>query len=203
MAEPSRYKVGGDEIATDGVLKNKLNITDQATLEDTETILLQDTYTNFFKLLEENKLDFNIKLLFKINEYFLEPLYSWAGKIRAVEISKDNVMFCASSQIQKELVIFGKQLVKNIPDQNDSQKLISEKLAFIHCELNAIHPFREGNGRSIRLFLDLLAVNTGFSIIDFKKTSQIDYIAACIGCMQKDYSKMQKIIYKGLKRAKK
>ncbi|MBU2524209.1 hypothetical protein KKG71_03370 [Patescibacteria group bacterium] len=53
MVEPSRYDVHGDEL---NILKNKLGITNPKTLEDTETILLSDTYTYFFDLLEKDEL---------------------------------------------------------------------------------------------------------------------------------------------------
>lgn len=56
MVEPSRYNVSGDEDAKNGVLKNKLNVKDRKTLEDTETILLNDTYNHFFELLKKEEL---------------------------------------------------------------------------------------------------------------------------------------------------
>ncbi|MBI5413447.1 hypothetical protein HZA42_03830 [Candidatus Peregrinibacteria bacterium] len=55
MAEPSRYNVSGNE---GEILKNKLGITDQKALEDTETLLLKDTYVHFFSLLQGGKLRF-------------------------------------------------------------------------------------------------------------------------------------------------
>lgn len=196
MAEHSRYNVGGQEDG--GVLKNKLNIKDQKTLEDTETILFSDAYKHFFELLEKGKQKFNVKFIFQIHKYSLETLYQWAGKIRNVEISKDGVLFCASSQIEKNLNEFEKILSENLPEPTDTKDVITEKLAIIHCEFNAIHPFREGNGRTIRLFLDLLVVSNGFDLIDYSKSSKENYIKACISGMRKDYSKMQHIIRKGL-----
>ncbi len=194
MAEHSRYNVGSDEGKT--ILKNKLGITDQKTLEDTETILLSDTYKHFFDLLESNKLQFDIKLIFQIHQYFLSTIYEWAGKIRTVEISKDGILFCASSQIKKNLQKLEKIIKKHLPSEKDTKKSLSEKLAIIHCEFNAIHPFREGNGRTIRIFLDLLAVHCGFSLPDYNKFNKKNYIKACIAGMNKDYSKMQKLLYK-------
>lgn len=196
MAEHSRYNVGGQEDG--GVLKNNLNIKDQKTLEDTETILFFDAYKHFFELLEKGKLQFDVKFIFQIHKYSLETLYQWAGKTRTVEISKDGVLFCASSQIEKNLKLFEKILNKNLPEPTDTKEIIIKKLAIIHCEFNAIHPFREGNGRTIRLFLDLLVVSNGFNLIDYSKSSKENYIKACITGMRKDYSKMQETISKGL-----
>lgn len=125
-------------------------------------------------------------------------LYTWAEKIRNVEISKDNILFCASSQIKKELRNLEHIIKKNLPLIKDNRQVVSGKLAIIHCEFNAIHPFREGNGRTIRLFLDLIAAKYGFNLVDYSKSSEEEYIKACIAGMKQDYSKMQKIIYKGL-----
>lgn len=195
MVEHSRYNVSGDE---GGILKNKLGITDKKVLEDTETLLLKDTYIHFFSLLQTEKLRFNIKLIFEIHKYFLSTLYNWAGKIRTVEISKDSILFCASSQIKKTFHNFKQILKNNTPSPKDDKKTISKKFAVIHCEFNAIHPFREGNGRTIRLFLDLLAVNNRYGLIDYSKTLKKNYIKACIAGIQKDYAKMQRILFNGL-----
>lgn len=199
MVEHSRYNTGNNK---NGVLKNKLGIINQKTLDDVETLLLKDTYIHFFTLLQAGKLKFSTKIIFEIHKYFLNIIYSWAGKIRTVEISKNGILFCASLQIKKTFEDFNKILKKNIPISTDNKKIISKKLAVIHCEFNAIHPFREANGRTIRLFLDLLAVNIGYGLIDYSKILKANYIKACIAGMRKDYSKIQKILYKGLSKDK-
>ena len=195
MAEHSRYNVSGNE---GDLLKNKLGITKQKVLEDTETLLLKDTYVHFFSFLQTEKLKFNVKLIYEINKYFLSILYEWAGKTRTVEISKGGILFCAISQIKKALKDLDQILKENMQLPEDNRKIISKKLSIIHCEFNAIHPFREGNGRTIRLFLDLLAVNNGHSLIDYSQILKENYIKACVASIQKDYSKMQRILYKGL-----
>lgn len=201
MAERSRYDVGGDQgIAKKGVLKNKLGVSDQKILEDMETALLHDTYEYFFSLLAQRKIKFNLKLIFKIHSYFLSPLYSWAGKIRLVDISKSNVLFAKFPHIEAALERFEKLLSKCLPNQEETKEQIARKLAIIHCEFNAIHPFREGNGRTIRLFLDLIAVDLNFSPIDFSKTENHRYIKACMAGMTKDYELMTDVIEKGLKK---
>lgn len=197
MVEPSRYSVGGDE---ENILKNKLGITDIKTLEDTEILLLSDAYKHFFKKLELNEITFNLELIFEIHKFFLAPLYTWAGRIRTVEISKDGILFAPSSQIRKTLQAFEKLLKKNLPKPGNPKKDVAKKLAVIHCEFNAIHPFREGNGRTIRLFLDLMAVKAGFGIIDFGKSKKAAYISACIAGMQQNYGPMERLFYKGLEK---
>lgn len=200
MAGVSRYNVGGDEANSD-ILKNKLNIKDQKTLEDTETILFSDTYEYFLSKLEEGNIKFDVDLIFDIHKYFLDTLYTWAGKIRSVQISKDGVLFAKVEHIKSALKDFEKILKNNLPQNSDSKSVVSEKLSIIHCEFNAIHPFREGNGRTIRLFLDLLALYDGYELINYRKSNKEQYIQACIAGMSKDYSKMKSVIYGGLKKA--
>lgn len=196
MAEPSRYSTDGN--IENGILKNKPNITDQARLENLETLLFSDTYTYFLQLAESQKPVFNVKLIFDIHEYFLGTLYDWAGKVRNVDISKGESMFCSVRYIDNALKEFDRIIQKHLPVQNETKKSLSEKLAVIHCEFNAIHPFREGNGRTIRLFLDLLAHSAGYSFVDYGKSTKTSYINACIAGMKQDYKKMQNIISKGL-----
>ena len=79
-------------------------------------------------------------------------------------------------QIKKALESFEKVLLQNLPNVKESKSGLARKLAIIHCEFNAIHPFREGNGRSIRLFLDLMAVRCGFSVIDYGNKDVWDFV---------------------------
>ena len=199
MAEASRYNVGGDEAASE-ILKNKLRIKDQKALEDTETVLLSDTYEYFLEKQELGKMKFDTDLIFDIHKYFLGTLYSWAGKTRNVQISKDGVLFCKAEHIESAMKDFNKLMKKLLTKKPINKSDFAEKLAIIHCEFNAIHPFREGNGRTIRLFLDLLALENGYDLIDFGKTTKKAYIEACIAGMSGDCSKMKSVIYKGLKR---
>ena len=197
MAEPSRYSVGGKEDGQE-VLQNMFGISDLKNLEDVETLLYSDSYNYFLERLRKGDLKFTIKLIFEIHKYFLGKLYSWAGKARTVEISKGGTLFCVSLQISNELEKLDKLLANNLPVFKDSKKKVSHNLAVIHCEFNAIHPFREGNGRTVRLFLDLLALNAGFNMIDYSKISPDTYIKAGIAGMRQDYAKMEKLIYRGL-----
>lgn len=69
---------------------------------------------------------------------------------------------------------------------------MAEKLAIIHNEFNAVHPFREGNGRTIRLFIDLLLISIGHETLDYSNIEK-KYISACIMGMSKNHKPMQKI----------
>lgn len=203
MAEHSRYHVSKSEAGINkGLLTNKLNLKTQDDLDTAEALLLDDSYVYFSKLIIEKKVDFNVDSLFKIHKYFLNQLYAWAGKIRKVDISKGNVLFCPANNIQAELKKLNRLIKVNLPKPSDSKNEMAKKLAIIHTEFNAIHPFREGNGRSIRLFLDLIVFQSGYEFINWGIVSKKKYIDACRAGMIQDYDKMRKIIYKGLKKLK-
>lgn len=197
MVGVSRYNVGGDE--TD-ILKNKLGVKDAKELEDLETALLTDSYDHFIELLSRNKLTFDINLLFKIHNYFLGHLYHWAGKIRVVNISKGDAFFAPAQNIESALQQFEAEFKKIIPNYEDSKEEIAEKLALIHCELNVIHPFREGNGRTLRLFLDLLTMRVEYEAVDFDKIPDEEFIDACRHGMLKNYEPMKQLYLKLLRK---
>lgn len=203
MAELSRYNAGGDEIETpEGILKNKLDIKNPDDLGDAETILYKDATKYFDELLLREKITFNLSLLFEIHSYFFKTLYSWAGKPRTVNMSKGNTFFIPVAYLPNALRELDHIIQKNIPTEKDTKKIVAQKIVTIHCEFNAIHPFREGNGRTIRLFLDLLVRNIGWDRIQYELSSDESYITACIDGMKLNYKKMETLIYKGLKKKK-
>lgn len=200
MEERSRYRTKSRE---DGVLPNKPGIQNQEELGNDETLLFEQGYLHFFDLLDQKKITIDLKCIFHIHEHVLSPLYSWAGKIRTVNMSKGGVLFAPVEHIQSSLNDFEKILVANTPTEHSTKRSIAMNLAIIHCEFNAIHPFREGNGRTIRLFLDLVAVNAGYTPIDWGTRTQKSYIQACVDGMAGEYTKMANIIFIGLTKRKK
>lgn len=199
MAGRSRYSVSEKASGVEGgVLKNKLNIKDQKSLDDAETLLLSDAYSHFFSKIEKQDLEFNLSVLFEIHKYFLGPLYTWAGKVRRINISKDDVLFASAEYLEQFLKELEDLFKKGIPTKKDSKPAIVRKLAFIHNELNVLHPFREGNGRTIRLFLDLMAAQVGYNLIEWDKVSHEKYIEACKLGMLSEHVAMEKIIGRGL-----
>lgn len=202
MVVPSRYLVS-DETAgiSKGILINKLGIKNQKGLDNAETILLTDAYSHFFELLKNSKVKFNLALLFEIHRYFLGHLYDWAGKVRAVNISKDDMFFVPVKFLDNALIEFSGILRRELLISTNDKSVLSKKLAIIHNEFNAIHPFREGNGRTIRLFLDLLAVNFGYDPIGWGKEPKTVYFDACIKGVNGEHGAVAKLIKGGLKKA--
>lgn len=200
MAEHSRYNVTNKKAGIEkGVLKNKLGISNQKELEDAETILLSDAYEHFLSKINLNTINFNVKFLFLLHKYFLNTLYDWAGNKRKVDMSKGKMMFASVAHLSSSLVYLDEIIKENIPKKKDAVKDMAYKIALIHNEYNAIHPFREGNGRTIRLFLDLLAISIGCEMIDWNPKLKNDYIKACISGAIGNHNPMTDFILKRLK----
>ena len=125
-------------------LENKLGITDSAELARTEEKISKQKALQLFEL---NLLDtFEVgtfKGLAQIHKYLFEDIYDFAGKIRKVNIAKGNFRFVPLMYLEAAL--------KNIDamPQNTFDEIIEK-----YVEMNIAHPFREGNGRSTRIWLD-------------------------------------------------
>ena len=102
--------------------------------------------------------------LFEIHQHLFQDLYSWAGKKRTVEISKDGKQFFPTSFFDNAFQYIDQLILeyKSIPKRN--KRAVANKLAEILDHVNYLHPFREGNGRSQREFLRLLAFEKGYSL---------------------------------------
>ncbi len=99
---------------------------------------------------------------FEIHQHLFQDLYSWAGKKRTVEISKDGKQFFPTSFFDNAVQYLDQLILeyKSIPKRN--RRAVADKLAEILDHVNYLHPFREGNGRSQREFLRLLAFEKGY-----------------------------------------
>ena len=144
------------------VLKNKLNIRDNKLLKTAEEEI---TLIKQMELLKNPlKGNFSKAHLMNIHKFIFEDIYSFAGKIRREQISKADTMFYPPNLIDRELdKVFAKIKEKNMLKETDEEKIF-DNLAYIMAELNIIHPFREGNGRSIREFIRLMAKRMGYDL---------------------------------------
>lgn len=143
------------------VLANKLNIRDIDRLHEAErriTMLRLDDLLN-----NPIKGNFDLRHLQSIHEYLFQDIYEWAGKIRIVDIAKSN-MFCKVQFIDTQAnEIFGKLKLDNFLNGISREEFV-KKAAFYFSEINALHPFREGNGRTQREFIRELALHQGYSV---------------------------------------
>lgn len=149
-------------------LENKLGITDSAELARVEEKL---TKKRAVELFESGYLDSlnsgTYESLAKIHKYLFEDIYVFAGKIRDVNIAKGNFRFASVMYLQAAL-----ENVEKMPQSTFDE--IIEK----YVEMNIAHPFREGNGRSTRIWLDLMLKKEIGLVIDWSKVDKDDYLLA-------------------------
>lgn len=173
------------------VLVNKFGITNRKKLQDMETEI---TSIRLYELQEnpiQGKFDFNH--LRKIHKYIFQDLYSWAGQIRTIDISKENSMFCTTRCINDYArEIFDNYYPECKKNAKDPGKFI-EGLSKYYGDLNALHPFREGNGRTQREFARTLCLKCGY-IFDLTNTTHKEMVAASkLSFKEADSSKLQEI----------
>ena len=144
------------------VLKNKLNIRDNKLLKTAEEEI---TLIKQMELLKNPiRGNFTKAHLMNIHKFIFEDIYSFAGKIRREQISKADTLFYPPNLIDRELdKVFARIKEKNMLKETDKEKVF-DNLAYVMAELNIIHPFREGNGRSIREFVRLMAKRMGYDL---------------------------------------
>ena len=152
-----------------GTLKNKLNITDPTELAQRE---YRGSAVRALAFLRKNKKITSVEDLKKIHKIMFGWLYSWAGQIRDYELTKGETEFLEYSRIK-----FGIEEIDEKMKQLASKKeLENTDYAFLLDRLNYLHPFREGNGRSSKLFLQAFAANHG-QVIDYPRSNK-DLITA-------------------------
>ena len=144
------------------VLKNKLNIQDNQLLKIAEEEI---TLIKQMELLKNPiKGNFTKTHLFNIHKFIFEDVYPFAGKIRREQISKADTMFYPSHLIDRELDKVFLKLKERAMLKEKNKERVLDNLSYIMAELNVIHPFREGNGRTIREFVRVMAKKIGYDI---------------------------------------
>lgn len=174
-----KYSTSGDKIycyPKSNVLKNKLNIQNQDILTEAEKAFSELASTQ----LEYADPPYDLNYLKSIHLQLFTDVYDWAGQLRQADISKGNTRFCTFSRIEVE----ANKIFKRLQEQNyfknlDKQSFIYQ-IADLYCELNVIHPFREGNGRTQRIFFEHLSAYCGYGIDWSKVPNQMIWINANI-----------------------
>lgn len=182
-----------------GVLRNKLGITSEEELGPAEaeityvviaTIELPPSYTIS---------DFTHPLFLQIHKEIFSPIYEWAGEIRTIDISKGSSYFAHTPFIDGELSRIFHELTTDNRLLSKDKELFTHAITHYHAELNAIHPFREGNGRVIRTFFSLLLKNLGWHI-DWSALDREENIAAAIEAHRSEPVLLYKILYERISR---
>ena len=149
-------------------LENKLGITDSSELAREEERISKTKAVSLFVsgLLNTFEVGKFVGLA-KIHAYLFSDIYEFAGKIRAVNIAKGNFRFAPIMYLEAAL-----QNIDNMPQSTFDE--IIEK----YVEMNVAHPFREGNGRSTRIWLDLILKKELGKVIDWSMVDKDDYLLA-------------------------
>jgi cell filamentation protein len=160
------------------ILINKLDIKDDEQLTRAERDITRLKLLKLFDSPVPGKYDF--ALLRTIHKIIFGDIYDWAGEIRRGDFfAKGSSMFCRGSLIQSNaVIIFGNLANEKYLCDLNRQDFVS-RLAYYMGEMNALHPFREGNGRTAREFFRQLALNAHY-LLDFSNTKKEDLLAADI-----------------------
>ena len=155
---------GGDDM----VLQNKLGITNSVELAQEEERISKKKALDLFDgtVLGEYPVG-SFAQLAAIHRYLFEDIYDFAGNVRTVNMAKGNFRFAPVMYLQAAL-----ESIENMPQSTFDE--IVEK----YVEMNVAHPFREGNGRSARIWLDLMLKDELHLVVDWSLVDKEDYLLA-------------------------
>ena len=157
-------------------LENKLNITDQVELAKVEEKISKQKAKQLFDSGDIANVEIGtLAGLSFIHAYLFEDIYYFAGKIREVNIARGNFRFAPLMYLRQSL-----DHIDTMPQGNFDE--IIEK----YVEMNIAHPFREGNGRATRIWLDLILKNEIKQVVDWNLVDKDDYLSAMQRSVVKD-----------------
>jgi cell filamentation protein len=160
------------------ILRNRLGLRDQEALDAFEA---EATAQRFAEPLPAGR--FGAAHYRAVHRHLFGDVFPWAGQLRRVRIAKGGSMFCYPEHIPNEMArVFGglkaKQWLRGLPADE-----FARECAHFLAELNAIHPFRDGNGRTQLAFVTLLAFAAGHQV-DFERIDPEPFLAAMIESFQ-------------------
>ena len=149
-------------------LENKLGIKSSAELAREEERISKKKAVELFENGMLEKLEAGkLQTLCEIHKYLFDDIYDFAGKIRTVNLSKGNFRFAP--------LMYLETAIKNVDKmpQNTFDEIVEK-----YVEMNIVHPFREGNGRSMRIWLDMMLKKQIGQVVDWSKIEKEDYLMA-------------------------
>ena len=149
-------------------IQNKLGISDSFKLAQAEERISKQKAMELFESGRLDKLDAGtFESLSEIHKFLFEDIYDFAGEVRTVNIAKGNFRFAP--------VMYLAEAIKNIDKMPQSG---FEQIIEKYVEMNIAHPFREGNGRSMRIWLDLMLKKEIKKVVDWSRVDKEDYLLA-------------------------
>ncbi len=150
------------------MLENKLGITNEIELAKEEEKISKLKALELFDTSKMNEYEVGTtKRLCDIHRFLLSDIYTFAGEIRKVDLAKGNFRFAASIYLKDAL-----NKIDSMPE-NTFEDIIKK-----YIEMNIAHPFREGNGRSTRIWLDMILKDKIVKVVDWCKIDKEDYLLA-------------------------
>lgn len=180
-------------------LINKLGITDKNKLKEFEGAV---TFAKASEL-ELNPISdtFDVEHYKSIHKYLFEDIYDWAGEYRTVNISKKGTRFTSADQIPDLMNACFMRLKDNDYFQNKSFDEFTDNIVDFYSVTNMIHPFREGNGRTQRLFISQLIRFNNYDI-DFSSIDKDELMIATIHAANGITDYLKEIFYNNIKKSK-
>ena len=170
------------------VLKNKANLRTAQDLEQFETAM---TFARAEEPLPSGR--FSIRHYCSVHHHLFQDVYVWAGRYRTIRLAKGESMFCYPENIPTEMKRLFAWLKAERPIIGRPASEFAQASAHFLAELNAIHPFREGNGRTQLAFLAMLASHAGHPL-DLDRLQPEATLDAMIGSFQGDEAPLRKLI---------
>ncbi|WP_429976910.1 protein adenylyltransferase Fic [Enterococcus sp. AZ051] len=150
------------------VLENKLDLTNQVELAKAEEKLSKQKAKELYDSGKINEIEVGtFKGLSEIHDFLFSEIYDFSGKIRTVNIAKGNFRFAPVMYLEHSL-----KHIDQMP-QTSFDEIIKK-----YVEMNIAHPFREGNGRSTRIWLDLILKEELQKVVDWNLINKEDYLSA-------------------------
>lgn len=144
------------------VLINKFDIRDEEKLNEIESVISSTRYAEWLNVPQATTFDFDHYKA--IHRFLFSDLYEWAGEVRTVNISKKGTQFTSAENIESQAQLIFERLRACNYFKGLSHDEFVEEIVDFYCVTNALHPFREGNGRAQRVFLTQLIRNAGYEI---------------------------------------
>jgi cell filamentation protein len=173
-----------------GVLRNRLGLSTAAELEAAEREITHAALI----LLRETPVhpSYDLAHLCEVHRRIFGDIYDWAGQVRTIAIAKGS-MFCLPQYIEPSAAEIFRQLHNENCLRDLARDIFIDRLTYYLGEVNAVHPFREGNGRTQRAFFEQIADNAGFPLA-WQHLDADRNVAASAAIMRGDAALMRKML---------
>lgn len=176
------------------MLPNKLGLTDIEKINEEELVGFTQAEHDAIDALQPDTI-FTLEYLYDLHQKALGHLYDFAGRLRTVDMSKDGFAFPAATFLPANIGTFEQKYLQPLKEPWTDNDSLQKYAAALHAELLYLHPFREGNGRVIRLFTKLILLAKTGREVHFDRINQGDnfnrYVAAVQQAAEGRYDLME------------